>query len=317
MKAPTRHEPPDARPSAVTRLVITSLAAILVTSGCGRPAGRQVDTQQPPGTYRFTEDWFSPHEPQWQRLLADMKDKPNLAYLEVGVFEGKSFFWMLDNVLTHPTSRATAVDIFPLDLKQRFMDNLAVSGAEGKVTVLSGYSQVELRPLDRGSFDVIYLDGSHAAKDVLTDAVLAWALLRNGGLLIFDDYALRPDWPPEFRPQVAIDLFLTAFRNDLEIVDRDSQLFIRKRELPGPYFLRLGNCAYMWPARTLYRIGEPEPTQLGEAERLAIEKLARSRPVGMVDFPSNAELTADPDGLALAQRCGFALAPPITPDTAR
>jgi hypothetical protein len=148
----------------------------------------------------------------------------------------------------------------------------------------------------------------------VTDAVLAWALLENGGL-IFDDHALRPDWPP-VPPQVAIDLFLTAFRNDLEIADRDSQLFLRKRELPGPYFLRLGDFAYMWPARTLYRIGEPEPTQLGEAERLAIEKLARSRPVGMVGFPSNTELSSDPDVLTLAQRCGFALAPPITPDTA-
>lgn len=33
---------------------------------------------------------------------------------------------------------------------------------------------------------VVYIDGSHAAKDVIADAVLAWALLRPGGVLIFD-----------------------------------------------------------------------------------------------------------------------------------
>ncbi len=33
---------------------------------------------------------------------------------------------------------------------------------------------------------VIYVDGSHKARDVIADAVLAWALLRPGGILIFD-----------------------------------------------------------------------------------------------------------------------------------
>ena len=32
----------------------------------------------------------------------------------------------------------------------------------------------------------MYIDGSHAARDVISDAVLAWALLRPGGVLIFD-----------------------------------------------------------------------------------------------------------------------------------
>ena len=33
---------------------------------------------------------------------------------------------------------------------------------------------------------VIYIDGSHLAQDVLTDAVMAWKLLKTTGIMILD-----------------------------------------------------------------------------------------------------------------------------------
>ena len=46
------------------------------------------------------------------------------------------------------------------------------------------------------------MDGSHHARDVLQDAVLAWGLLRPGGYMIFDDYEwvsnVTPDKPHTF-----------------------------------------------------------------------------------------------------------------------
>ena len=46
------------------------------------------------------------------------------------------------------------------------------------------------RPATRVRFFLkqVYVDGSHHARDVLQDAVLAWGLLRPGGYMIFDDY---------------------------------------------------------------------------------------------------------------------------------
>ena len=41
---------------------------------------------------------------------------------------------------------------------------------------------------DINNFDLIYIDASHYAPDVLSDAVLAFKLLKPGGILIFDDY---------------------------------------------------------------------------------------------------------------------------------
>ena len=39
-----------------------------------------------------------------------------------------------------------------------------------------------------GAFDFIYIDGSHMRVDVLLDAVLAWQLLKPGGIMALDDY---------------------------------------------------------------------------------------------------------------------------------
>jgi len=51
-------------------------------------------------------DWFTHKIPSWDIALDEFKGKPNIAYLEVGAYEGRSVMWMHDNVLTHPTSRA-------------------------------------------------------------------------------------------------------------------------------------------------------------------------------------------------------------------
>lgn len=79
-------------------------------------------------------------------------------YLEVGVFEGRALVWLLENILTHPTARATCIDLFPDDLEQRFRRNLDLSGYASKVTVMKGTSDVELRKLPLDAFDIISRD---------------------------------------------------------------------------------------------------------------------------------------------------------------
>ncbi|MBW2726437.1 MAG: class I SAM-dependent methyltransferase, partial [Deltaproteobacteria bacterium] len=132
----------------------------------------------PDRSYEFGEDWFSDHIPHWVQNLAQLKGRPGIRYLEIGPYEGRSFFWVIDHILTHPTSRAVAIDIFWAEpgsvyeegYEHRFRSNLLRSGAAERVEVIKGSSQVEMRKLPLESFDLIYIDGSHAANDVLTDA---------------------------------------------------------------------------------------------------------------------------------------------------
>lgn len=42
-------------------------------------------------------------------------------------------------------------------------------------------------------YDIVYIDGAHDTLNVLSDALLGWGLLREGGLMIFDDYDWKDD----------------------------------------------------------------------------------------------------------------------------
>jgi predicted O-methyltransferase YrrM len=145
----------------------------------------------------FTEDWFSGNIPIWSRLLAEHLGKPSLRYLEIGVFEGRSTCWLLENVLTGKDSHIVCVDTFeggmesaPADadmpsVRQRFESNILPW--KDMVSLHVGASS-DVLPLLTTDFDFVYIDGSHQAKDVLTDAVLCWRILRPNGIIIFDDY---------------------------------------------------------------------------------------------------------------------------------
>ena len=50
--------------------------------------------------YIFTVDWFSHNIPSWDIYLNNFKNKPNLNFLEIGSFQGRSTVWLLENILT-------------------------------------------------------------------------------------------------------------------------------------------------------------------------------------------------------------------------
>ena len=79
------------------------------------------------------------------------------------------------------------------EVERRFDHNLRVAHAAHKVTKIKATSREALRKLPFESYDLVYLDGSHMAADVLEDAVLSFPLLKPGGILIFDDYQLVRD----------------------------------------------------------------------------------------------------------------------------
>ncbi len=178
--------------------------------------------------YTFSNDWFTHNIPVWEKMLEEFKGKPNIHYLEVGVFEGRSAIWALESILTDPTARMTCIDIFPEDLEEKFLANLRLSGKEKKATVIKGYSNIALRKLPLDSFDIIYIDGSHTANDVMTDAVLSWELLKQGGILIFDDYIWAEDLPPIKKPKIAVDAFLLVYREYIEVIHRGYQLILKR-----------------------------------------------------------------------------------------
>jgi predicted O-methyltransferase YrrM len=186
-------------------------------------------------------DWFSQHIPVWEDMLAPLVGKPRLQFLEVGSFEGRSAVWMLQNVLTDRTSSLVCVDTFGggydlasldlTDLQETFSTNVAPW--KKQVRLITGQSGVVLRLLDM-VFDFVYVDGSHIAEEAIEDAVLAWRLLRSGGIMAFDDYLWNGPPDPRLCPRTAIDAFLATRRpGSFEVLHKDVQLFMRKVEPKG------------------------------------------------------------------------------------
>jgi predicted O-methyltransferase YrrM len=179
--------------------------------------------------YSFSGDWVSHAAPIWSAQLSEFKGRECVHLLEIGSHEGRSAKWFLDNILTHPTSYLTCVDTFPHKvLESRFDHNIQTTGCSSKVMKIKGDSEQVLQLLRRGNYDIIYIDGSHAAADVYSDARLSWELLKKNGVIIFDDYAWQPELPPEELPAPGIDRFLDEARSDIELLYKGYQVIIKR-----------------------------------------------------------------------------------------
>ena len=191
--------------------------------------------------YQFTTDWFSHNLTIWQSVLSQVSHQYPLQALEIGSWEGRSACWLLDHVLTGAEDKLTCIDTFlgnlehhayfphhPLPLEQRFDQNIRRSGAFQKVEKRVGPSHEILRSLPYNTYDIVYIDGSHFASDVLEDAVLCWRVTKLNGIIIFDDYdCVFPDRQPQ-NTKNGIDAFRLAFNTKLKLLHQSHQVIVQK-----------------------------------------------------------------------------------------
>ena len=177
----------------------------------------------------YTQDHFSNNIPVWDQVLGPLKGAKGLRALEIGSLEGRSAVWLLENVLTDPDSRLVCVDphqdflgIKGSTLFLRFLSNIATR--VDQVDIVRNRSQDALLAMQGGSFDFIYVDGDHTAPSVLTDSILAWRLLKPGGIIIFDDYGAENDG---VRP--AVTAFASCFEHLFQVVHVGWQVVLRRR----------------------------------------------------------------------------------------
>lgn len=190
---------------------------------------------------QFSNNWFSAHIPAWTRLFGGLGwlDGRALTMVEIGSFEGQCTVWSGDNLMTHPDSRIYCLDTFQGGiehtngerqlLRERFDLNIATAGLQDKVTVLEGLSRHGLLSLiaDCVQADIVYVDGSHQAPDVLEDLVLSFRVLKTGGLMICDDYLWFQEQMDEGHPRpedllnapkIAIDSFVNIYVRRLHVL---------------------------------------------------------------------------------------------------
>ena len=233
------------------RVLAARRAPCAATAARGPPARRGEHSALAPALrkYEFSESWFFEHVPHWEAWLEPrFAGAPRCRALEIGCFEGLATCWLLERVLTHDLARVAVVDTFAgaagLGVRETtavdgartraiFERNIAASGAAHKVEVFAMTSEQfyceELGKRAREPFDIIYVDGSHLAPDVLLDAACCWRMLRRDGVMIFDDYLWGESEPPHHRPAPAIDAFLECHGPEIEVLHKGKQVAIRRR----------------------------------------------------------------------------------------
>jgi Methyltransferase domain len=186
--------------------------------------------------YTFTKNWFTHKVPSWTQMLKEFKGKPDVSYLEIGTFEGRSALWLLENILTNPTSKITIIDAFEEDSYRTFTSNIALSGEANKFKILAGLSAEKIKELPLNSIDFAYIDGSGKGIVMLSDLVNTWNLVKVDGIIICSRYSLDKGLREALElqsndpgPYEAIDAFLRLYKPYIKVLAfEENQVIFRK-----------------------------------------------------------------------------------------
>lgn len=192
-------------------------------------------------TTETVKEWNSScgdaHGKDWMDLIGHLANRPGACGLEVGTFKGDSAEWMLANIFTGLGSRYVCVDTFEGSVEHH-LAGVDCSRLEAMTRDrLKKYSPfVQIHKSESAAFlrnpwkqfDFIYIDAAHDAMNVLRDGVLAFDLLKLGGIMLFDDYGWEVMPEPTDRPKLAIDSFLSCYAKRLEVISMGWQVAVKR-----------------------------------------------------------------------------------------
>jgi len=186
--------------------------------------------------------WFDDNNTRadFEQMLAPLKGKKNLKFLQIGVFTGNASAWLLENVLTDASSVLVDVDPWCGNLQHESVYDWAeveaaydeqVKSHGKKVYKYKSFSKewLESRQGSSFEFDFIYIDGDHLPESVTSDAELSWGLLKPGGIMAFDDYEWDHPDGTDKNPKPAIDAFLVKYKDELEVIRKGWQVWVKKK----------------------------------------------------------------------------------------
>lgn len=206
--------------------------------------------------YIFTQDWFTRHIPTLNGLVSNYKP---IRILEIGSHEGRSTCWFIEQCAAAAQSgiHITCIDSWqwppdpdsgtPIEGMENKVQNnfdhntkLAISKSKFPIDFVKIRSEAKyaLASLiaERKTYDFCYIDGSHAAHEVLSDAVMVFHLMQKRSTIVFDDYlwnevSLRKR-DITLSPKLAVDAFSAVFARKVYQIAKlpIDQAYFRKYE---------------------------------------------------------------------------------------
>lgn len=157
--------------------------------------------------------------------------------LEVGAMEGFTTKYMCESLLNKDNPNARVIVVDPLydyyvtddpryhpEFKHQYY-RFKRNTRGLPVDLKRGESEHELPKLNALRFDFIYVDGNHYPDWPYHDLVWAFTITKIGGYILADDYDLWAEGTKE-----SIDKFLNEFKDHYDVVARNYQILIQKKQ---------------------------------------------------------------------------------------
>lgn len=169
--------------------------------------------------------------------------------LEIGCYEGKSTAWFLSNMLSdtgqiycndnwlggeeHKNKCKQEFSTGNVYSRYRSNTRLAQKPNQRIIEYASdshrALSHLSALDIHSGTFDFIFVYGSHKSENVIIDASLSFCLLRSKGIMLYDDYLWTGNKETTSTPKKAIDAFLQIYGSKLNLIYQGYQVLIQKQ----------------------------------------------------------------------------------------
>ncbi len=169
-----------------------------------------------------------------------VKPSSKMACVEIGSFEGRGSILICDYLCMNEHSKLYCID--PLDDEyvkgnenmafwnsacvgqlSKFRNNISFYP---KIVECRGISDNMIPLLENNSIDFVYIDGDHSPDQVYRDAVNMFDKMKDGGVILFDDYLWKMNG---IVTKIGIDKFLEEYKGKYELLFSAFQLAIRRK----------------------------------------------------------------------------------------
>ena len=200
---------------------------------------------------------------EWSKYVDKLKHKNN-NILSIGSQEGKIDAWLLINLCQNENSKVYSVDIWSNEIskfgkgeykycsdyvnlnkiekrskevektskevEKIFDDNIKKTQKSNqlikmKVCVIEGLIKLIEK---KEKFDFIHINSLYLARDLMTDGIFCWKLLKEDGIIVFSDYGIEEFKGHFYKQKYVIDTFLEIYEPEMKILFKKQELVIEK-----------------------------------------------------------------------------------------
>jgi hypothetical protein len=153
--------------------------------------------------------------------------------LIVGADTGDYSCWLLNNLCTNIFSRVFSLEnwIDPI-LEQQFDTNIESTNKidyHVKLNMNLTKGLVRLEKIKYVIFDIIIINTKEEDKDIISNSIIAWNLLNEDGIMIFDNFRESYTEDEEFIPKISLNSFIIMYKEYYKLLTSKYQFIIEKK----------------------------------------------------------------------------------------